>query len=362
VPLSWSVLWSCTTCTIEEDVYLSTDPQLEDESYAARSFCPASSAPDCPTTLTVGPLAPGAYYWAVEIWADADHHYSTISRFTIGPNSPVPPAVAPPTPTGGFVFTDSSTDGRGAANITAVTVSNDPATGDVSMRVFAPSLQRPQPGEAFFVYFDTDENPDTGDPGSLGTEFRIRLSGDTNTFTPGRWNGAGYSSSQSSTISVRYEANDFLITMKARDLKPSGTLTGFNFWTGTYRTTGPFLFFDWAPDYDAWNYRLTAPQTPPKPATLTAMKVATLPSAPTAGLPFRVLVTRVTLSTGLSQAPQHVACSATVGGAALRGKGAGGCTFAVPAKAAGKTMAVRVTATYGDAKRVETLRFKVRRG
>jgi hypothetical protein len=256
VALTWSAPWSCATCEIEEDLYLSTDPELADETYNVRTYCPESSAPKCPTTLTVRPLPPGTYYWAVELWKGSERHYSAISRFTVGPAAP-PTALTLPRPHGGFVFTDSPTDGGGGANITAVAVSDNRASGGISMRVFARGLRRPQPGEAYFVYFDSDQNVSTGDIGNLGTDFRIRLDGDTHRLVVSRWDGAGYVLLRSSTISVRYEADDFLLTLKARDLKPHGRLTGFNFWTGTYRTTGGFMFFDWAPDYGGWNYQLT---------------------------------------------------------------------------------------------------------
>ena len=53
-------------------------------------------------------------------------------------------------------------------------------------------------------------------------------------------------------------------------------------------------------------------------------------------------------------------CTATVGGAKLKGTGAGGCTFTLPTKAKGKKLVVTVSGHYGGATLSKTVSYTVK--
>src|SRR5436190_18227824 len=76
-------------------------------------------------------------------------------------------ASAAPAP---VTFTDPAGDNGAAPDLAGVSVSNDAAGGysfDVALASdFAPDAQ-------FYLYLDTDKNPNTGDPDNLGADYVI---------------------------------------------------------------------------------------------------------------------------------------------------------------------------------------------
>jgi len=81
---------------------------------------------------------------------------------------------------------------------------------------------------------------------------------------------------------------------------------------------------------------------------------------PKAGTHVHVGPLAVKLSDGTSVSATSSKCTATVGGAKLKGTGAGGCTFALPQKAKGKKLVVTVSGHYGGATLSKTVAYTVK--
>jgi hypothetical protein len=58
--------------------------------------------------------------------------------------------------------------------------------------------------------------------------------------------------------------------------------------------------------------------------------------------------------------PESYVCAAKLAGKALRGTGAGRCTYAIPKKAKGKRLSISVTASYQGASKTVQFDYKVR--
>ena len=95
------------------------------------------------------------------------------------------------------------------------------------------------------------------------------------------------------------------------------------------------------------------------PPTVTSTS-AVVAGSGKAGTTYVVKSLAVDLSNGTTANATKLKCSAALGGVALRGTGAGGCTFKLPKKAKGKRFVVRVTGDYGTVKVVSTKSFKIR--
>jgi hypothetical protein len=358
ITFSWTESVFCADCVTTEGFFVGTDPSLDHLVYSGNATCPASSVPSCPTTVAIGPLPAGTYYWRVLIWPGIQpSHKSDVGSFMVTGTPPAPTTPSRP-PYGGTTYTDAAGDAGNAPDITYATVSNDIESGQITMRITIVDFRRPTAEESYWVNFDSDEDPYTGDPDNDGAEYYLYLNGAENTHSLWRWNGSGYTNVTANTVSIRY-SNGLLVSLNRRDL--GGTsVTGFDFDVLARRQVGDFRFLDFAPEYGRWNYQLDL-HAPASSNTVTAVKVTALPSVPTAGLMFRVLVPSVKLTSGDSVRPDRTTCSARLTGKTLRGRGIGGCVFTIPRSAGGQTLAVVVTAKYGDSTRSKRLNYRVRR-
>jgi hypothetical protein len=376
ISFSWLEGWYCPGCDGVEALIVATDPSLQHSVYLGGGQCPASSSPSCPTQATAGPFPAGTYYWAVGLkLGNNPTHASDVWSFTVTGSGSAPTA---PAPTTGTTFTDATGDASGAPDIAGATVSND-AAAQITIQVNVPGEQDLAADEAILLVLDTDQNPNTGAPNSDGGDFLIIIDGQSHTWAVAVWDGSKFVFTASPTGSLHF-SNGPVISINRSDLGGSG-VTGFNFWVETLKGTDPNGPYDDAPNDGVWNFQLSgvgstppatpstpstpsAPVTPPaatKAATVTSIKVLALPTAPTAGLLFRVLVPTVTLSTGVKVHPDSAGCAATLTGKALRGTGAGRCTFAIPKTAGGKTLVVHVNAKYNGMSKSKTVGFRVRR-
>ena len=98
---------------------------------------------------------------------------------------------------------------------------------------------------------------------------------------------------------------------------------------------------DDAPNEGRWTYEVVI-----RPV-ITSVSVGA--GAPQAGRKYAVPVTRVALGDGTTAKPTSVRCTAKLGGKPIKGTGAGGCRFAIPADAKGKRLVITVTVQYRDA-------------
>src|SRR5262245_40236186 len=127
-----------------------------------------------------------------------------------------------------MTFTDKASDNGSALDVTQVAVAND-AAGNVTMRIPFPSAASLPSDASILIVMDTDQNPNTGDPGGVGAEYFIDVEGSNNSYSVGQWNGSAYVAGPSSGVVVGYSAG-LVVGF------PKGTFAignGFNFWVRT---------------------------------------------------------------------------------------------------------------------------------
>jgi hypothetical protein len=369
ISFAWSEAWYCPECDGVEVFLVATDPALNNVVSRQAGPCPASSAPSCPTSTTAGPFPAGTYYWAVGLQLGSNPvHVSDEWSFTVtGGAAPPPPPPPPPTPppAGATTFTDTTGDGNGAPDVTGVTVSND-ANGQITMQINVPGLASIAADEVVLVRLDTDQNPATGHVGLGGVEYIWLIDGATQSFVLLQWNGSTFVQAPANTASV-HASNGPVLSINRSELGGAG-VTGFNFAVTYAKGAAADNHLDNAPDTGTWNYKLTAGATTPPAttppaakATVSSIRVLSLPAAPTAGLRFRVLVPSIRLSSGATVHPDSARCVARVTGKILRGTAVGGCTFAIPKTAGGKLLVVQVTIRYKGMTKTRTVAFRIRR-
>jgi hypothetical protein len=371
IAFSWTEAWYCPDCDGVEALLIATDPGFTNVVYRGAGPCPASNAPSCPTSATLGPFSAGTYYWGVGLQLGSNPvHTSDVWSFTVTAGAPPPPPPPPtPPPAGATTFTDTAGDGNGAPDVAGATVSND-ANGQITLQVNVPGVADLAADEVLLVFLDTDQNPGTGDAQTLGMEYIFLIDGASHGFGLLQWNGSTFASAPAGTASVHF-SNGPVISINRSELGGAG-VTGFNFWARYGKGAPADNHFDDAPDTGTWNYKLTAGATPPATtppattppaakATVSSIKVLSLPAAPTAGLRFRVLVPSIRLSSGATVHPDSARCVARVTGKILRGTAVGGCTFAIPKTAGGKLLVVQVTIRYKGITKTRAVAFRIRR-
>lgn len=232
-------------------------------------------------------------------------------------------------------YPDSVGEDPNAPDITSVQVSNDD-TGKIVLKVNISNRPALTPDMTILVFLDTDQNASTGDTQSNGAEYAIELDpGAVNLF---QWNGSDYvGAPQQADLTYQYDATGATINLSQGDL--NGT-KGFNF--GIIAVSGITVdaqgnadftnaHSDLAPDsgHGFFSYKILAK------VTLTQTAFSTTPAK--AGKKFSVSLAANESDTGGPVSAGTVACSATVGGKALRGthtlaNGVATCTFTIPAK------------------------------
>lgn len=252
-------------------------------------------------------------------------------------------------------YSDPSGDGKGSADVTGVSVASD-ANGQILLTISTASHPEEQ-GGAVVLFLDTDVSTASGAPGTLGADFLLGVEADGYGF--GRWTGSAWDwDTPHSTVRVMTNATGEMFSVNRSEL---GSTESFNFWVRAVRGDAASGQLDDAPDDGAFNYMLTAGGP-----DIREVGVKTSPaSGPRAGRKFVVEPTTLLLPpTGamltVSPKPETYQCAAKLGAKALRGTGAGGCTFAIPKKAKGKRLSVVLTASYQGASKTVQLAYKVR--
>lgn len=248
-------------------------------------------------------------------------------------------------------YADPTGDSGGAPDITGVSVASDPG-GQILFTINVANL--PSPAEVqTLLFLNTDGDPNTGMPDSLGADYVFVVDESDNTYGFLRWTGAEWSETPFSTVSVRSSSTSVTVSVNRSEL---GSTTAFNFWARTIQGDAR----DTAPELGAWNYSLQA-GGPDVQAAL----VQTQPSAgPRAGRPFTVTPVALRLpatgdASALMPKPERYSCTAKLAGKRLAGRGTGGCTFNVPKNAKRKALVVTVTVSYQGASKSFLFAYRV---
>jgi hypothetical protein len=251
-------------------------------------------------------------------------------------------------------YPDASGDGKGSADVTGVSVMSD----TVGQIIFTISTAAdPKAGGGWTaVFLDTDANPATGALGTLGADYLLGL--EEGGYDFGRWTGSDWDwNTPYTTVRVNSSATGVMFSVNRSEL---GGTASINFWARNGRGDPVLGQMDDAPDDGTFNYTLAAGGP-----DIREVGVKTTPdSGPRAGRTFTVQPTSLALpvvpANGLSPQPESYTCSAKLGAKTLRGRAAGGCTFAVPKQAKGKRLSVSLTASYQGASKTIVLTYKVR--
>jgi len=258
-------------------------------------------------------------------------------------------------------FTDPSGDGKGAGDITAVSLTSD-ATGSVQMSVTVPGLaaidgaQNPEVD----VFFDTDKNGATGSPG--GNEYTLfywRTADDWG-WDLDKWNGTKYEEAPASQTLLFSRSGD---TLSWRFSDKSDIVTsGFNFYviSGLFDASGNPTAEDVAPDGGSWSF--DAGSAVIRPAL---GKPLAVPAHPTHGKLFSLSFPVTRTDTGDALQGGTLSTSTMIGGKSVpKNASLANATAQVavhiPTRAKGKTLVVKVTVTANGMTATKTVSFVVR--
>ena len=252
-------------------------------------------------------------------------------------------------------YTDPAGDGKGSADVTGVSVASD-ANGQILITI-STAADPEANGGAVVLFLDTDVNHDTGRPGTLGADYLFGVDAEGYGFA--RWTGSEWDwGIPFSTVRVMTRASGAVFSVNRSEL---GATASFNFWVRTVTGEEASEQLDDAPDDGAFNYKLDIGG----PDIRQVRVRATPDSGPRAGRKFVVAATGLVLPPTGSMLivwpqPESYVCAAKLAGKALRGTGAGRCTYAIPKKAKGKRLSISVTASYQGASKTVQFDYKVR--
>jgi hypothetical protein len=255
-----------------------------------------------------------------------------------------------------MTFTDSSGEDATAPDITTLVVSNNDA-GVITIRINVPNRATFTQDMLILLFADTDNNPATGDPESLGADYVIQLFGGEAALF--RWDGSDFTrrpgDPASTSLLFQYQGG-VTITITAAEF---GNTARFGFAAIVLSgiaidpVTGDIDFTnaksDVAPAAGSgfFNYSVLVA----KP-TLVVRRLASTPAAPRAGRPFTLRMTTARSDTGALLQSGRVTCVGRVGNARLRVQlarvvsGAATCTWQIPPAAKGKTFRGTVTVVF----------------
>jgi hypothetical protein len=237
-------------------------------------------------------------------------------------------------------YTDATGDGGGAPDITGVTVQSD-ASGQVLFQIHIADLPSPADVRTFLV-LNTDANAATGDPED-GSEYYFAVDESDDTYSFGVWDGTQWVQAPYSTVRVFSNRTGVTISVNKSEL---GNTEAFTFWAQTRAGAVEARQSDIAPENGEWHYALATGG--PK---IEGVLVTTKPVfGPKAGAAFTVVPAGLRLPEAARQLvapqPESYRCTAKLAGKALRGTGAGACTWKLDRKAKGKALVVQLTVVF----------------
>jgi hypothetical protein len=241
-------------------------------------------------------------------------------------------------------YPDSTGEDPAAPDITSVSVSNDD-TGNISFQINISNRPTFTSDMLFQIFLDTDSNPASGDPQSLGADYAIQL--EPAGVALFQWNGSTYviASSQSS-VSYTYASTGPTIRVNALDLNKT---KAFNF--GVIAFSG--FTFDANGNVNQANVH--ADIVPDGGGALLAYKVltsvtlsvdafTTSPTPAKAGKPFSAGLAVTESDTSSAVEAGTITCAARIGGRAVPVKtkrlvnGIAVCIWSLPKSARGQTI------------------------
>jgi hypothetical protein len=262
-------------------------------------------------------------------------------------------------------YADSTGEDPNAPDITSVVVSNDDS-GQITFKVNISNRPALTPDMTVLLFLDTDQQPTTGDPQSLGADYAIEL--DPGSVALFQWNGSDYVAAASQTsLTYTYDATGATIHVSALDL---GKTKGFNFATLVFSgialdASGNPDFTnahsDSAPDpgHGFFNYKVIQKLTVSVAAFTTSPKPAKSGKNFSAGLAANESDTNGPVTSGT------IACNATIGlkhvtplGKSLK-NGIAVCVWHLPTTAKGKTIRGTVTLTVQGVKVTRSFSAKI---
>lgn len=282
---------------------------------------------------------------------------------------------------GAASFGDPAGDANGAADITALTVGDDPASGMVqfTMTAIGEMTIDAARGPEVNVYVDTDRNPATGSPSGReftgsppGAEYRLSYERTATESGGGAesWNGTSWQEApESATMSFDQSGDTFTWRLSRTDLGATG---GFDLYLGSeifvdHRAIG----LDRAPDGGVWSYVLSSVTTTTQRTTTARTAIRPLIGTPTtmpgkaiAGRRFTV-VFRVTRSdTRKPLTGGTMTCAPSIRGKVIRHvesfrNGTARLAFTIPRDAKGTLLKVKLTITLGTASTTRLATFYV---
>lgn len=245
-------------------------------------------------------------------------------------------------------YQDSSGENAASPDITTLTASNTDA-GLLSFRVAIPNRPNLTQDMLFLLFVDSDANPQTGDPDSLGADYVVQIAGGEAALF--RWDGTDFTrragDPPATSLIFAYQGGAVTITISAAELGNTKKL-GFAVIAisgiAIDQTTGDLDFTnavaDSAPATGAGLYQYQVKLTPP---TLNVKSLKATPSKPTAGRSFTLKLVAARSDTGAAVQNGRVTCVGRIGSARLKAQvqrvqgGAATCTWNLPAAAKGKT-------------------------
>jgi len=267
-------------------------------------------------------------------------------------------------------YQDSSGENPAAPDITTLTVSNNDVSV-ISFKINIPNRPQLTQDMLFLLFADTDANPQTGDPESLGADYVIQVFGGEAALF--RWDGSDFTrragDPPATSLIFAYQSG-LTITISAAEL---GNTKRFGFaaivigGVAIDPVTSDLDFTnsvsDVAPAAGAGLYQYEVKITPP---TLVVRKLAPTPAKPTAGKAFTLRLVAARSDTGAVVQNGKVSCVGRVGNARLKAQvqrvvaGAATCTWKIPAKAKRKTFRGSVAVVFEGLKASQGYASKVR--
>jgi hypothetical protein len=253
-------------------------------------------------------------------------------------------------------YTDPTGEDAASADIGSIVVSNDPGAHTITFKVQITNMPALEDNAEVDLLVDSDRNATTG---ASGFDYAFFVD-------KGGWGFSKWDATTSQFVdvpevtSLPVNFNNGLLTVTFHEPDLAVT-TGFDFAVLTYRGPDPAApATDQAPNSaPIYTYALAAAPAAPATATVKGTSVS-VSAKPVAGKKFTVSSFNVDLTDGTSIELPGKKCTATLGGAKLKGSGAGGCTFALPKTAKGKKLSVKVSAKTSTVTLSKTITYVVK--
>ena len=248
-------------------------------------------------------------------------------------------------------FPDSAGEDANAPDVTSIVVSNDDA-GNITFQINISNRPALTSDMFLVVFLNTDQNPATGSPELLGSDYYIELDpGSVGLF---QWNGSDFApASSQATLTYSYTSAGATIRISASDL---GKTKGLSF--GMFAASG--VVIDAAGNPDFTNLHIDAAPDPGHgfftyqiltKLILSVTAYTTAPKPAQAGKPFSATLAANENDLAGPVKAGTVTCAATIAfkrisaATHLLTNGVASCVWRIPAAAKGKVLRGTITLT-----------------